>query len=676
MLTSLFNIIISFYKQYKSFRKFSRLSEQEKNASFIPKDFVKRVLSLGPTFIKLGQVLSTRPDILPPQYISALELLQEHVPPFDFTQVKKIIEQERDAPLEEIYKSFETQPVASASLSQVHFAILKSGEEVAVKIRRPKVKEQIQSDLKLLGRIISMAGFFKPKMLKNLNLQTLFREFKRYSLQELDFSNEGSVYDRFKQNFQENPQVIFPKVYWEYTTESVLTMERVSGLRLNQVRDTMDPESRNKLANAVIETLIHMFVCDGFFHADMHPGNIFFGEDGTIKLIDVGMYGELNNEQRDRFILYWLAVVLKEKKRAFYHLVQLLESTPEADEAAFYLFYEDLLDKFYASTVRERSLTQTYMEIVMAATRYGFVPSSEMLLQAKALTTAENLAFVLAPEFNFADATKPVITKAFAKRSNIENLIQRFTGSFPKWLLLGETGGSTPSDPDNSNNYLWQEMSKELAFQWDDFHGGNFKEFRHGEYSVEINMPVEVVFNFVTRLSQYPLWHPIYTPESKVIHVSGEYVFITPEVIGSVFRIDEIVDGYHLLSNGVIVEFEQNRFMKWKAPFAMFPVISLGTCLQLDVIDKSKTRITEYFYLSDSPLQGILINRKGFSKKALTHHIREELTGVKNILESGNFSEEDVSYLWKDLRHPTRFLDGNWYEIEHVNGGPMSKLIE
>jgi len=669
-------VILSAYKQYRLYRKFSQLNDQEKNTSPIPHELVNTILSLGPTYIKLGQVLSTRPDILPSQYISALESLQENVPPFDFIQVKKIIEWESNTTLEEIFSSFESQPVASASLSQVHFAVLKSGEEVAVKIRRPNVEKQVKSELNLLGNILTMIDFFKTKMLRNLNIHNLFQEFKRYSLQELDFSNEGRVYDRFVQNFRSNPQVVFPKVYWEHTTPAMLIMERVSGLRLHQVRTTMPLEARNKLSHAVIETLIHMFVRDGFFHADLHPGNIFFGEDGTIKLIDVGMYGELNNEQKERFILYWLAVVLKEKKRAFYHLVQLMERTPTADEPAFYLFYENLLDKFYAATIQELSLTQTYLEIVLAAARFGFIPSPEMLLQAKALTTAENLAYVLAPGFNFADATKPVITKAFAERSNIGNLVQRLTSSFPEWLLLGESNGSILAEPENINNYLWQEMCKELAWKWDDYHGGNFKEFRHGENSVEINKPVEVVFNFVTRLAQYPLWHPVYTPESKVIHVSGEFVFITPEIVGSVFRIDEIVEGYHILSNGVIVEFERNRLMKWVAPFALFPVISLGTCMQLEIIDETKSRLTEYFFLSESPLQGILINRKGFSKEALTHHIKEELTGVKNILEAGSFSKEEVSYLWEGLRHPIRFLNDKCYEITHHNGGPMSKLIE
>jgi predicted unusual protein kinase regulating ubiquinone biosynthesis (AarF/ABC1/UbiB family) len=669
------SIIKSVYKQYRSYKKFSQLNEHEKKASPIPEEFVNCILSLGPTYIKLGQILSTRPDVLPPHYISALEVLQENVPPFDFTLVKQIVEREGNCPLEEIFHSFATQPVAAASLSQVHFAVLKSGEEVAVKIQRPDVKERMQSELNLLEKILILVDFFRPKMLHNLNVQSFFREFIRYSLQELDFANEGQVYDQFNQNFRENPRVIFPKIFWEYSTSAMLIMERMSGLRLHQVRNTMSLKARKELSYTIIEILINMFIRDGFFHADLHPGNIFFGEDGSIKMIDVGLYGKLNDEQRERFILYWLAVVFKEKQRAFQHLVKLLERTPQANESAFYIFYENLLDTFYASTIQEQSLTQTYLAIVTAAARYGFIPPSEILLQAKALTTAENLAYVLAPGFNFTEAAKPVITKAFAERSTIENLVQRLTKAFPEWLLLGDTVTSTLTKSESTNNHLWQDTSKALARKWDDFHGGNYKEFRHGEYSLEISMPVDVVFNFVTRLAQYPLWHPIYTPESRVIHVSGEFVYITPEVVGSVFRLDEIVDGYHLLSNGVIIEFARNQYMKWVAPFAMFPVISLGTCLQLDAIDENNTRITEYFFLSDSPLQGLLTNKKWFSKEALTHHIREELSGVKNILESGHYSNEDVSYLWETLHYPVRFINGNRYEINNLNSGPIAKLL-
>ena len=658
-------------KQFKAYRKFVQLTEGEKAVSQIPEQLVSDILELGPTFIKLGQIFSTRPDIFPVQYVAALEKLQEQVPPFEFNTAREIIEKELNQPLNKLFSSFDENPAASASLSQVHFARLLSGEEVAVKIQRPGLPNRMRSDLDTLGQIVSFARFFNRKLFHNLSLDSVFQEFRRYTLQELDFSQEGKTYDRFRENFKGNEKVIFPKIYWGYSTSVLLTMEKVSGLRLNQIKQNMTVEARKKLSENVIESLINMFVRDGFFHADLHPGNIFFSEGGSLTLIDVGMFGELTQEQRERFILYWLAIVLEEKQRAFHHLLKLTHKAPQADEAGFYKYYAKLLDDFYNSSIQEKSLTQTYLEILIGGAKYGFIFPSEMLLQAKALTTAEYIGYVLVPGFNFAEAAKPIVTQAFSERFSSNNLISRFSKSYPEWFLLGEIARPTLLNEEDSNDYLWQKAGKEIAEKWDDFHDGDYKELWHGEYAVEINKDIETVFNFVTRWAQYPLWHPTYTDNSHVIHVSGEYIFITPEVIGSVFRLDEIVDGYHLLSNAIITDFERNKMLKWKAPFSILPIIELGTCLNFEQLDNGKTKLSEYFFFSESLVKHVFVNRKWFSVDALTNHIREELTGVKNILESGNYSEKDICYLWADVDKPVRFLNNTSYTIDHVDGGPM-----
>jgi hypothetical protein len=316
------------------------------------------------------------------------------------------------------------------------------------------------------------------------------------------------------------------------------------------------------------------------------------------------------------------------------------------------------------------------LKIIFTSARYGFIPPPEILLQAKALTTMENLAFVLVPGFRFAEATKPFITRAYMERYSVGNVIRRINQSFPELFLLGEAVHSTLYGSGNDDNYLWQETTGELARRLESYHSGNYHEHKHGEYAVEINASAEVVFNFVSRLARYPLWHPIYTPESHVIHVSGEWIFLTPDVLGSVFRLDEIVDGYHALSNGIVIEFERNHLMKWVSPFFMFPAVSMGTCFHVDVAGEGKTRLSEYFYFSENPMHGIWTNQKWFTKESLTQHIHEELTGVKNILEFGSFSESDVTYLWEELRLPVRIVDGKKYEITHVNGGPSSRLID
>lgn len=667
-------VIGAVIRQYRAYRKFSALPEESKLQSKIPQQFVEEILALGPAFIKLGQVLSTRPDFMPAQYLAALESLQEHVPPLPFETIKLAIEKELNKPLNELFREFSEVPAASASLSQVHYATLASGAEVAVKVQRPGLPEQVRRDLNVLGQLVRVAGLFFRTLYRNLNVLRLFDEFRRYTLQELDFLLEGRTYERFEENFRNDDSVRFPKIYWEYSTAKILTMQKMAGLRLHEVTARTPVNQRQQLASNVVNILINMFVRDGFFHADLHPGNIFFHEHGSVALIDVGMFGELTQEQRERFILYWLAITLKEKERAFYHLLKLTNRTDRADEAGFYREYSRLLDGFYRSSIQERSLTQTYLEILVLGAKRGFIFPPEMLLQAKALTTAEYIGLVLVPDFNFAEAAKPIVTRAFTERLSSDNVSTRIALTWPEWLLLGESGPGQLLNNDSPDDFLLEKAGEQIAEKWDRYHDGEYQELWHGENWVDIDCSLETVFNFVTRLAQYPLWHPTYTDDSHVIHVSGEYVFITPDVIGSVFRLDEIVDGYHLLSNGIVVEFERNKVFKWKAPFSMLLFIELGTCFQFQRLENGKTRLSEYFFFSESPVKHIFANRKWFSVEALSHHIKEELGGVKNLLESGHYAAGDVQFLWEDLDHPVRFLDGQAYEVEHLNDAPMPFL--
>lgn len=662
-----FQILLFFWHNYLAFRNFMKMPEEKQDHSSYPEKFAQELIRLGPAFIKLGQILSTRPDILPKQYIRALEQLQAQVPPFDFDIVEKTIKNELGENIEQLFRSFDKQPVASASLSQVHYAELHSGQKVAVKIQRPNIRSLIVKDLSHLNQLLSVLGLFQRKMYNNLNIKNFMQEFQRYTLQELDFFTEGKTYDRFKNNFKNHQNVEFPKIYWEYTTSVVLTMERVSGLKLSEVKDKIDPQHRLELSNNVIETLLKMFIKDGFFHADLHPGNIFFEPEGSLALIDVGMFGELTEEQQERFILYWLAVVTKEKKRAFHHLLKLTTETGQSDKKGYFQIYSDLLDAFYDSNIRNKSLAQTYLQILTAGAKYGFIAPAEMLLQAKALTTAEYICYVLVPDFNFTSAAKPYIVQYYTDRLSTQDLFTRFSKTFPEYYLLGES--SVPSSLNDKPDYqsIWQLSGKRIGEKWDDYHNGKFKEIPHGEYAVEINQNIETVFNFVTRLAKYPLWHPVYTNDSHVIHVSGEYVFLTPEVLGSVFRLDEIVDGYHLLSNGVITHFERNKMMKWRAPFSLLPILELGTEITFKQLDNDRTLLTECFFFSDSPLKYAIFSRKWFSEEALIAHIREELTGVKRILENGSHDPEDTEYLWENIKSPVRFLNNKPYSIPTKN---------
>lgn len=256
-----------------------------------------------------------------------------------------------------------------------------------------------------------------PRRMQRTNLLDFFAEFRRYTLQELDFSQEGRVIGRFRENFATRADVKFPAVHWNETSRRVLTMDWVEGLRLRAAATSLGEDERKKVVTLLVDVMLQMFVSDGLFHADLHPGNIFFHPDGTFTLLDFGMYGELTVPQRDRFILYWFAVVQRQTRRAFHHFKAQTRTLPGANEEAFFTSFAALAEKFYASRLSEMSFTKVYLEMMTAGYKYGFVFPSELMLHAKALTTAEALIFTLAPDVRFEELSRPFIAREYAART-------------------------------------------------------------------------------------------------------------------------------------------------------------------------------------------------------------------------------------------------------------------
>ncbi len=461
-------------REYTAYRKFVQLTpELRLKNQHIPQRFVSDLLRLGPTFIKIGQILSTRPDVLPQEYVKALAVLQERVPPFAFDDVTSIVRETFGQDIQKVFQSFEEQPVASASLSQVHFAVLTDGNEVAVKIQRPHIREIVNQDMATLARMLQMLHRLFPKRVERLNLVNGFDEFRRYTLHELDFSLEGKTLERFRENFREWDDIIFPTVFWEYTAPKILTMSRVSGLRLSEALDIFSIEERKKLNHRLIEMEMKMFISDGFFHADLHPGNIFFRQDGKIVVLDVGMYGELTDSQRDRFMLYMLAVAQKQTRRAFYHLIRQTQRLSWADEESFYRHFKTLADKFYSSPLSEMSLARVYLGFFLDGAKFGFVFPSDLLLHAKAITTAEALAFTMVPDLNFVEEIKPIIAREFFQRAfDLQRLQRKVQQIVPELLLMGEIPPQEVQEDDHeevSANFLWTTGVKILSTKLNEF---------------------------------------------------------------------------------------------------------------------------------------------------------------------------------------------------------------
>lgn len=421
--------------QYRALRRFAGGPANDE----APARLVARLVALGPAFVKLGQMLSTRPELMPEAYVDALSRLQENGPEVSGEAIRATIENQLGKTVEELFATFEPRPVAAASLSQVHRATLADGTVVAVKVQRPDLERLVCRDLDAMEAGLELLNRLFPRRLQRTNLRAFFAEFRRYTLQELDFSQEGRVIDRFRANFQGRADVKFPTVYWSYTRQRVLTMGWVEGQRLHEAAKSLDAKARQRLVTLLVDVMLQMFVSDGLFHADLHPGNIFFHRDATFTLLDLGMYGELTPRQRDRFILYWFAVVQRQTRRAFHHFKAQTRMAPGANEEAFFARFAALAETFYTSPLKQMSFAKVYLDMMKAGYEYGFVFPSELMLHVKALTTAESLIFVLAPDARFEQLSRPFIAREYAARAgSLELLKRRVSQLAPELFLLGE----------------------------------------------------------------------------------------------------------------------------------------------------------------------------------------------------------------------------------------------
>ncbi len=426
-------------------------------------------LRLGPACIKLAQVASTRPDVVPPEICARLRDLQERVPPFSFEEARAIVESELGMPLERAYARFERKPVAGASLSQVHLAELSGGEKVAVKVQRPGIRPLVELDAAILRVLARLAELLSPTA-RRLRLARVVGEFGAWTLRELDFEREAEASETFRANFRGWDDVVFPQVYRSHSTARVLTLERVEGLRVSEVERSLGRAAARALARRLAAVEMKMFVTDAFFHADLHPGNVFFGRDGRIFILDLGMAGRLGESQRDRFLAYWIAVTRRRRQRAFHHLLQLAEVTDGADLAGYRRTYDACLDRFYDRTLEQQSLARTFLEIIVAGARYGVAFPSALVLQAKAVVTAEALDLVLAPDFRFTDEVRPIVARELARRASPRRLLDRLWDAGAEWILFGEvTPSNEDAAPAHADEKDFRRLARHaLAAEWSD----------------------------------------------------------------------------------------------------------------------------------------------------------------------------------------------------------------
>jgi ubiquinone biosynthesis protein len=392
---------------------------------------------LGPTFIKLGQLLSTRPDILPDDFIKELSKLQDTVPPVDTATIMGQIEQELGQPVAQLFAEISTEPLAAASIAQVHRGRLQSGEPVVVKVRRPGIGQIIRTDIDILMSLARLVERHLPKG-EYYNPTGLVREFRRTISREMSFSREGHTIDRFRENFRNDPSVYIPMVYHDLCGETVLTMEYIDGIKVSDFDRLIAAGYDLKViaengANAVLkQVLVH-----GFFHGDPHPGNIFVLPNNTVCFLDYGMVGRLDRELKIRVAELLSSILDRDVDRMITELVYSGELIEDIRLPELRLALGNFIDDYYEIPLHEINAGKLLTELVELLVQYRIPFSPDLLLLAKALITIEGIGRRLDPEFNMVGHLKPFMARLMMEKSSPANLsregakLLRFSGKIP-----------------------------------------------------------------------------------------------------------------------------------------------------------------------------------------------------------------------------------------------------
>lgn len=384
---------------------------------------------LGATFIKLGQALSTRPDLLPPEYIAELGKLQDEVPPMPFEKLEKVFVQELGKPIAEIFEEFDPEPLASASIGQVYSGRLKNNQKVVVKIRRPGVAKTIDQDLEILA---TMAQWITDHTAlgKLYDLVAFVDEFSFRLRNELDYIREGQNANIFRRNFNGDPTIYIPYIYWELTTHQVITMERVYGIKINDVDALRAAGINMRLVaeNAGRFTLRQLFEF-GFFHADPHPGNFFVQPDGSLSIVDFGMVGRLTPNMKKSLLAMIIAVASGDAEGLVDELMDAGMTRRAVQYRAMAMDLDHLFENYLGGSAQFLTASQVLNEILNLAYRHGLMLPGELAMLIRLSTINEGISMSLYPEFRMLDFAAPYVFKFWQEQRSPQKM-------FPK---LGKT---------------------------------------------------------------------------------------------------------------------------------------------------------------------------------------------------------------------------------------------
>lgn len=391
---------------------------------------------LGPAFIKLGQLLSTRPDLLPPSYIEELSRLQDRVPPFPSEQVEAILASELSAAPETRFARFNSEPLAAASIGQVHRALLHTGEEVVVKIKRPDVDDMIKRDLDILTDLASFVD-------RSTNLGPVYQfsqiaeEMKQILLRELDYSIEARHAQRFRHNFAGEKRVYMPRVFWENTTRNVLTLEYCEGVNLNRyLQHPLPQPPPEEVAEILADAFFKQVFVDGFFHGDPHPGNIAVLPDGRLFFMDFGSAGYISETVREKFVAIARALHSADPATVVDELLGFAFVPPAINRMALIRDVDELLEQYFELPLQNIVISEAIRKLMQIAVKHRLRFPHEFILLAKAMMTLEGTVSRLDPEFNLAAAAEKYAPELRRRQLRME--LRRLWGALRGYRRLLE----------------------------------------------------------------------------------------------------------------------------------------------------------------------------------------------------------------------------------------------
>jgi len=399
---------------------------------------LKNALSeLGVTFIKLGQAVSARSDLFPPEIIKELSSLQDSIKPVPFDQIKSIIEAELGEAIENLFTQFDQSPVASASIGQVYNAVLKSGQEVVVKVVRPGVEKEVSIDLDIMADIVEWAADH-TSLGSTYDLRLLFDEFAYTLRNELDYQREGHNADRFRKDFINDEHVYIPRIYWRYTTSKVITIERVSGIKINDLEAL---QNAGISGETVAENLMHFAVRQifefGFYHADPHPGNFFVQPDGRLAVMDFGMVGKMSDSLKASLVQTAIALQQNEPALVVDELLSAEIYTRSSKRSSLIREVDRLIEVFSQGELHELTATALNRAIMNLAFQYNLQLPSELVALIRAIAISEGIGKMLHPRLRMFEFAMPYIRNTWLQQQSPQVIGQRLVQSARDSLEFG-----------------------------------------------------------------------------------------------------------------------------------------------------------------------------------------------------------------------------------------------